>query len=177
MQLEAAGAFSGLFQFNPHRTLYRRFELGGVTEAAPRGVYQTERYGTFRYTLPDLNQRTLYTVRLHFSEKYWTSAGQRIFDFAINGTQGLSNFDVLATTGGLGTAIVEQFAANADSNGRIMINFFPQPPVPTRAPKSTGLNSERCNSPGDYAARGSRYRPSPTSACPGAWTARQGFLS
>src|SRR5262249_14557020 len=59
-----------------------------------------------------------YTVRLHFAEIYWGSAGQRLFNVAINGTPVLSNFDILATAGGKDKALVESFTATADSQGK-----------------------------------------------------------
>ena len=74
-------------------------DLSGVTDPAPQGVYQTERYGQFTYAIPGLNPGGLYTVRLHFAEDYWNSAGQRIFDVSINGTQVLTDFDIFAVTG------------------------------------------------------------------------------
>jgi hypothetical protein len=113
--------------------------LSGVTNPAPQGVYQTERYGTFTYTIPNLKPGALYTVRLHFSEDYWDSAGTRIFDAAINGTQVLTNFDIFATTGGMDTAIVEQFAANATSTGQIVIYLYPSTGSPDQNAKIDGI--------------------------------------
>jgi hypothetical protein len=116
-----------------------QMNLSNVTNPAPQGVYLTERYGTFTYTIPNLKPGALYTVRLHFSEDYWSSAGQRIFDVAINGTQVLSNFDIFATTGAMFTAIVEQFSANADSSGQIAISFYPTPTSPDQNAKVDGI--------------------------------------
>ena len=108
----------------------------GVANAAPEGVYQTERNGVFTYTIPGLAPDAQYTVLLHFAETYWTAAGQRIFNVAINGTTVLSNFDIFAEAGGANIALVESFTANADNNGQIAINY-------TRGtedqPKSSGL--------------------------------------
>ncbi len=94
-----------------------------VSDPAPQAVYQTNRYGNFTYTVPDLTASAAYTVNLHFAETYWTAAGQRIFNVSINGTQVLSNFDILATAGGADKALVEQFSATADSSGTITIQF------------------------------------------------------
>jgi len=54
-----------------------------LTRADPK-LYQTERYGNFTYqfTVPNGG----YNVTLKFAEFYWTSAGKRIFNVAINGT-------------------------------------------------------------------------------------------
>ena len=114
-------------------------DASGVTNPAPAAVYQQERYGTFTYTIPNLKAGGLYTVRLHFAEDYWNSAGQRIFNVSINGSQVLSNFDVFATTGAQNRAIVEQFAATADANGQIVINDYPTSNSPDQNAKSSGI--------------------------------------
>ena len=113
-------------------------DLSGVTDPAPQAVYQTERYGTFTYTIPGLNPSGLYTVRLHFAEDYWDSAGQRIFDVAINGTKVLSNFDIFAATGAQDRAIVEQFAAKAEA-AEAHDRLHPSPGSPDQNAKSSGI--------------------------------------
>ncbi len=95
----------------------------GVSNPAPQAVYQTERYGNFTYTLPNLIPGAQYTVRLHFAEIYWTSSGQRLFNVSINGQQVLSNFDIYAAAGGADKAIVEQYTATADARGQVAIQF------------------------------------------------------
>ena len=95
----------------------------GVTNPAPQAVYQTERYGNFTYTVPGLTPGASYTVRLHFAEIYWNAAGQRLFNVAINGAAVLTNFDIFAAAGGKDKAVVEQFTATADAQGRITIAY------------------------------------------------------
>jgi hypothetical protein len=95
----------------------------GVANAAPQAVYQSNRYGTFSYTVPGLTAGGSYTVRLHFAETYWTATGQRTFNVSINGTQVLSNFDIVAAAGGANKAVVEQFSATANSSGQIVLQF------------------------------------------------------
>jgi hypothetical protein len=95
----------------------------GVSNPAPMAVYQSNRYGNFTYTIPGLTANASYTVRLHFAEEYWTSAGSRVFNVSINGTQVLSNFDIFATAGAEYKAVVEQFGASASSSGSITIQF------------------------------------------------------
>jgi Malectin domain len=95
----------------------------GVTDPAPQSVYQHNRYGNFTYTIPGLTAGASYTVRLHFAEEYWTTAGSRTFNVLINGTQVLTNFDIFATAGGEYKAVVEQFTATASSTGTITIQF------------------------------------------------------
>ncbi len=94
----------------------------GVTNAAPMAVYQSERAGIFTYTIPGLTAGAQYTVLLHFAEFYWTAAGKRVFNVAINGTAVLSNFDIYATVGA-NKALVEQFTATANGSGQIVISY------------------------------------------------------
>ncbi len=91
---------------------------------ASEAVYQSERYGDFTYTLRNLLPGATYTVGLDFAEIYWTSPGQRVFNVQINGTQVLTNFDIIAATGAQNTAIDKTFTATADSYGDITINFI-----------------------------------------------------
>jgi len=107
----------------------------GVANAAPEQVYQTEHNGAFNYTVPGLAPNAQYTVLLHFAETYWTAAGQRVFNVAINGTTVLSNFDIYATAGA-NTALVEQFTANANSSGQIVIAYTDGS---SDQPKSSGI--------------------------------------
>ena len=95
----------------------------GVTNPAPQAVYQTNRYGNLTYTIAGLTAGHAYTIRLHFAEEYWTTAGSRIFNVLIDGTQVLTNFDILATAGGEYKAVVEQFTETAPSNGTFTIQF------------------------------------------------------
>ncbi|WP_147292911.1 beta-1,3-glucanase family protein [Dyella psychrodurans] len=97
--------------------------INGVTNPAPQSVYQNQRFGNFSYTLPGLTPGTSYVVRLHFDEFYWTQPGQRVFNVSINGTQVLTNFDILAAAGGQDIAVAEQFAATANAQGQVVIQF------------------------------------------------------
>jgi hypothetical protein len=145
LAIEAGGGPTGTYaadeDFNGGSTAQfsAPINLSNVTDPAPQGVYQTERDGTFTYTVPNLKPGALYTVRLHFSEDYWSSAGQRIFDVTINGTQVLTNFDIFAAAGGMDTAIVEQFAANVTSAGQVVISFSPASGSPDQNAKVDGI--------------------------------------
>ena len=86
-------------------------------------VYQTVRQGTVTYTIPNLTAGASYTVRLHFAELYFTTAGDRAFDVAINGAAVLTNFDIYKTAGAQYTAVVENFTATANISGQIVIAF------------------------------------------------------
>ncbi len=98
-------------------------DLSGVTNPAPMAVYQTARIGNFSYTIPGFTAGSSHTLRLHFAETYWSSAGARIFNVSINGTQVLTNFDIFATAGAKNKAVVEQFTVNANSSGQYVIQF------------------------------------------------------
>jgi fibronectin type 3 domain-containing protein len=90
--------------------------------AAPMAVYQHARAGISTYTIPGLTAGSSHTVLLHFAETYFTAAGQRVFNVAINGTSVLSNFDIFANVG-KNAAMLEQFTATANSSGQIVIAF------------------------------------------------------
>jgi hypothetical protein len=94
----------------------------GVAGAAPAAVYQSERYGNHSYSFTGLSSGAAFVVRLHFAEIYFTSAGSRIFNVSINGTQVLSNFDIYAVVGN-NQALVRDFNTNADSSGRVVIQL------------------------------------------------------
>jgi hypothetical protein len=85
-------------------------------------VYQHGRSGIVTYTIPGLTAGTQYTVLLHFAETYFTAAGDREFNVAINGTSVLSNLDIYATVGA-NAALVKTFTATANSSGDIVIAF------------------------------------------------------
>lgn len=95
----------------------------GVANAAPAAVYQTQRYVPFTYVLTGLAAGATYDVRLHFAETYWTAAGKRIFNVAINGATVLPNFDIFATAG-QNKAVVKDFSAKADMYGQIIVQFI-----------------------------------------------------
>jgi hypothetical protein len=97
--------------------------VSGVANPAPAAVYQTERYGNFTYTFTWLAPGAAYTVRLHFAEIYWNSAGARVFNVSINGAQVLANFDIFATAGSAFKAVTQDFSATADGSGQILIQY------------------------------------------------------
>lgn len=102
---------------------------GGTNDFPSSTVYQSERYGmNFAYTFPHLTPGTWYFVRLHFAEYRYDEDGYggksaRLFNVNINGSQQLTNFDVYHTAGADYKAVLEQFVAAADSNGKITIVF------------------------------------------------------
>jgi len=97
-------------------------DTSGLVAPAPQGVYQAERYGNFTYTFTGLISGVSYKVRLHSAETYWTAVGQRRFNVILNGTQVLSNFDILAVAGAANKAVISEFNTIA-ANGQIVIQF------------------------------------------------------
>lgn len=94
-----------------------------VTNPAPQAVFQSERYGNFTYTMPNLTPGASYVVRLDFAEIYWNAANKRIFDVSINGREALEHFDIFKAAGGKDIAIARTFLVRANSAGKIVITF------------------------------------------------------
>ncbi|WP_243373430.1 malectin domain-containing carbohydrate-binding protein [Geotalea sp. SG265] len=68
--------------------------IAGTTDDT---LYQSERWGNFSYTIPAANGN--YLVTLKFAEIYFSAAGQRVFNVAINGQTMISNLDIYAKVG------------------------------------------------------------------------------
>jgi hypothetical protein len=98
----------------------------GVSNPAPASVYQTYRWGIMTFNANQLVSGQPYRVRLHFAETHWNNPGQRLFDVYLNGWKVLDNFDVLASAGGKNRAIVREFTAFANSDGRIIVQTLPR---------------------------------------------------
>ncbi|MGH2350967.1 MAG: malectin domain-containing carbohydrate-binding protein, partial [Chloroflexota bacterium] len=100
---------------------------GGLTYAVTAPIsdtnddtlYQTERYGTFSYTLPALNGS--YTVTLKFAEIFHTAPGQRVFHADLEGQRVLTDFDILAEVSP-NTALDKTFTATV-ADGQLDIAF------------------------------------------------------
>ncbi|EEF58580.1 malectin domain-containing carbohydrate-binding protein [Pedosphaera parvula] len=91
--------------------------------AGPQSLYQSQRLGDFTYSFNNLIPNQTYAVRLHFAELVYTNIGQRAFNVSINGIQKLTNFDIVAQSGGINRALIERFNAPADTNGQIIVQF------------------------------------------------------
>ncbi len=114
-----------------------------VANPAPQTVYQTERWGASTYTIGGLTAGANYNVNLHFAEIYWTSTGQREFNVSINGSQVLTNFDIVAAAGGADKAIVKSFSTAANSSGQIVIQLTVGA---VDQPKISGIDIEAASS-------------------------------
>jgi hypothetical protein len=99
----------------------------GIRNPAPQSVYGSQRFfdGTLVYSLAGLRPQTAYTVRMHFAEFVANARGERIFNVSVNGRQVCTNLDVFAAAGGKFHALVERFAATADTTGQIGISLTP----------------------------------------------------
>ena len=116
----ADAGFSTGNEFSSSATI----DTSGVASPAPQAVYQDVRWApSFTYTVTGLTAGSSYLVRLHFCELSYTAAGQRVFNVAINGTNVLSNFDIIATAGAQNKAAIKEITSTADSSGRITVAF------------------------------------------------------
>jgi hypothetical protein len=93
----------------------------GVNDPAPAAVYQSARIGSFKYTIPGFAAGSSHLVRLHMCEMRYAAVGLRRFNVTINGSPVLTDFDILAVTGRMNKALVEEFTTDADSNGQYVI--------------------------------------------------------
>jgi Malectin domain len=157
--INAGGGASGSFLSDTDYTftsgniysVTNAIDTSGVTNPASQAVYQSERWGNMTYTLAQLTPGRTYEVRLHFAEIFWSSPGQRKFNVAINGQQVLTDFDITATAGAADKAVVEQFAAQADSQGRIVVEFMPGS---VNQPKLSGIEVAAADGGGQLTATG-----------------------
>jgi hypothetical protein len=53
----------------------------------------------------------------------YSAAGDRLFDVFMNGTQVLTNFDIVASSGAEGAAVIEQFTVPVDNSGALVVGF------------------------------------------------------
>ncbi len=83
-------------------------------------VYQSERWGDFSYQLPVQNGS--YEVILQFAETYWTNSGERVFDISIEGSELLSDLDIVAEVGA-NAAVDKNFENVMVSDGIMDIEF------------------------------------------------------
>lgn len=127
--INSGGSTSGWFSAdtaysggNTYTTTHS-IDTSGVGAPAPQAVYQTERNGSFTYTMTGFTAGQGYLVRLHESENGWNSAGARQFNVIANGTQVLTNYDIYAAAGGQYKAVVPEFFVTADGSGHITLQF------------------------------------------------------
>ncbi|TGE03760.1 malectin domain-containing carbohydrate-binding protein [Hymenobacter fodinae] len=103
----------------PGNTFSSPAAIAGTPDDA---LYQAERYGTngvMRYAFPVVNGP--YTVKLHFAELYWTRAGQRVFDVALENSPVLTAYDIFKKAGA-NAALVESFPVTVN-DGILNLDF------------------------------------------------------
>jgi hypothetical protein len=101
-----------------------------VTNIGDLGIYQSDRIGRFRYSIPAV-PFAHYRVKLHFREPWFGKdnggiggSGSRIFNVACNGVLLIKNFDILAE--GKSKPIVKTFEnVQASAGGKIELYFMP----------------------------------------------------
>src|SRR5208283_3749263 len=98
--------------------------ITGICTNAYR-LYQWERYssgGSFSYIFncPEGN----YEIQLLEAETYWSTTNQRQFNLFIQGQQVLTNYDIIAHTGGQNIPITLFFTA-AVNNAQLEMDFVP----------------------------------------------------
>ena len=163
VSINAGGPATGSFsadRFYRDGATYGTFatiDMSQVTDNPPPvAVFNTERWGTMTYRIPDRSGPQ--TVTLYFEESYVTSPNQRIFDVTINGQTVLSKFDIFATAGRLNRAIAETFTTTADANGQVVIGFVAR----VQSPKINGITVVG----GGTTATPAPATPTPTPAAP-----------
>jgi fibronectin type 3 domain-containing protein len=121
----AAGSFTAdaYYSGGNTSTTGAGIDTSAVTNPAPQAVYQTDRWGPNIYTFTNLTPGASYNVRLHFAEIYYNTAGARLFNVAINGSQVLANFDVFATAGTNNKAVIKEFTRSATGSGQITVQY------------------------------------------------------
>ncbi|HEY3864065.1 MAG TPA: GH92 family glycosyl hydrolase [Verrucomicrobiae bacterium] len=108
--------------------------------AAPAGVYLSERYGRdFAHTFA-VPKDARYHVRLHFAEIFDDGAGMRLENIEINGQPVLKDFDIFSAAGSLNKAVVKDFDGIApDANGNIVVRVMAAPGSPDQNAKICGI--------------------------------------
>jgi predicted alpha-1,2-mannosidase len=107
--------------------------------AAPAGVYQSERYSQdLTYSLPvPAGQR--YTVRLHFAEIFDSGVGERLENIYLNRRQVLTNLDIFAEAG-KNKALVKEFAnIRPNRRGSISVRVTTTDASPDKNAKISGI--------------------------------------
>ena len=82
-----------------------RFSTAGTSNSTTNAIagtsddalYQSERYGTYKYEVPVTNAS--YSLKLHLAELFQTMTGARQFSVTVEGQQVLQNFDLFAEVG------------------------------------------------------------------------------
>lgn len=96
-------------------------DTSGLTNPAPASLYNSQFYGSetagdhLLINMPVFDGS--YTVRLHFSEPFYSTPNNRNFDIAINGNTKRLNYEISTAAGGINKAVVEEFSGIVASGG------------------------------------------------------------
>jgi len=121
---DAAYTFGG-FGYSGGQTGYVANTITGICASA-QSLYQRERYSTniggfyYQFDCPI----GIYETTITEAETYWSTAGQRVFNAFIQGTQVLTNLDILAAAGGKNLPLTRTFT-NSVTNSQLRILFTP----------------------------------------------------
>ncbi len=116
------GSFEGDSSYDGGTAVVARTAIQGA-EWAPEGVFQSQRQGQCRYTIEGLEPTATYRLELHFAELEENGVGQRIFDVWVNGEVALSQFDILAATGGRFRGVSRTFTVGPTPSGMIQVEL------------------------------------------------------
>jgi parallel beta-helix repeat protein len=114
---KASGGFKADTGFSGGSTYSTKASIAGTGADA---IYQTERWGDFRYGVAVEDGR--YDVTLKFAEIYHGAAGKRVFDVRAEGKLVLDNYDVFREAGGKNRAVDETFTVQV-TDGRLDLGF------------------------------------------------------
>ncbi|MBD3238977.1 MAG: T9SS type A sorting domain-containing protein [Chitinivibrionales bacterium] len=92
-------------------TYHTANQIDGTTDDE---LYQSERFGNFRYEVPMANGS--YTLALELAEIYETTTGSRVFDIIVEGDTVVSDLDLVATAGANTAYTVELAVEIVDSS-------------------------------------------------------------
>ena len=99
-------------------------DLSEVVAPAPLAVYRSAHSApSYSYNFTKLVPGGSYTLRLHFAETFFTSAGQRVSNISVNNTSLVKNLDIFAAAGKKNAAFVLQAPITADPNGNVVVTF------------------------------------------------------
>ncbi len=108
----------------------RTYNLDNLPNVPNAKLFEWERYGHFRYSLPVVPGKK-YSVTMYFSESWFGNGnggmggvGSRVFDVYCNGTILLDHFDILKAQQ-TGTAIVTIPHVAPTAHGMMEMNFAP----------------------------------------------------
>ena len=83
----------------------KTWDSGLLVASSSPVVDRSERIGNMTYAVPVVPGN--YTVRLHLTELYWTTAGKRLFNITAEGRSIASNVDILTRTSPLRTTVLD----------------------------------------------------------------------